>query len=224
MAAALRELARACGVPQNGPRALGVQLEQRGAIRDIDHARWEPFAARERIAVTRCAFAWRARMGRLGLVRGESMIDRGVGRLRISLLGVLPLLNLPRGPALDRSEMIRYLAELVLAPDAMLDNPQLDWSLLPDGRMVVAAPLPDGPARVVLTRDRATGLIERVEAAARPCWFAPGHAPLPWFAELGDYHGSFGRVLPASMRAGWIIDGAPMPMWQARLTGWSGAA
>ena len=61
---------------------------------------------------------------------------------------------------------MRYLAELVWAPHAMLYNPHLSWRELAEDTVEVSAPSSAGPARVRLLFD--AGVIRRIEADDRP--------------------------------------------------------
>jgi hypothetical protein len=96
--------------------------------RDARDAPWRRFTAKQVISVHRPGFAWLASMQVMPLLSARILdcyID-GEGLLEARFLGSLPLMRLA-GPEVSRGELMRYLAELIWAPQAMLQNPQLSW-------------------------------------------------------------------------------------------------
>lgn len=84
------------------------------------------FTAEETLSVTACAYSWRARLGPAHAVVMHDSPDAGrPGQCSVRAFGRLPLPFAPRPQALPRSERLRYLTELPLAPDAMLHNRSL---------------------------------------------------------------------------------------------------
>jgi hypothetical protein len=91
----------------------------------------------------------------------------GEGLLEARLFGSLPLAG-AAGPLADKSELMRYLAELAWAPHAMLHNPQLSWREIDATTVEVSAESQAGRAPVRLIFENAD--ITRVEADDPRVW------------------------------------------------------
>jgi len=104
-----------------------VRLTQSGEMRLRPGAKPLAFTARQTIALAEVRFFWRAlfRVSGLPMQVVDYLID-GQGGLQVQLLDLLPVVRHKGGSAMFRGEAMRYLAELMWAPDAMLVNPQLD--------------------------------------------------------------------------------------------------
>jgi hypothetical protein len=115
---------------------------------------------------------------------------------------------------------MRYLAELVWNPDAILFNHDLEWRVLDQRRLQVAAG--NGPRRVevclVLNDD---GDPASMEAGARPRLVGRTFAMTPWFGRCHDYQWLGGRRVPCRAEAGWDLDGKPFVYWKAQCETWS---
>jgi hypothetical protein len=120
--AAVYDLAIRLGV-RPGDNEGGVKLTQMGRMkRKFDTQPWMAFAATQAISTDACEFDWLARLGPLGMVSARDALEHGEGRLDIMAFGVIPIARTERTPALVRGELMRYLAELAWAPDAILSS------------------------------------------------------------------------------------------------------
>ena len=63
----------------------------------------------------------------------EDAFENGRGRLDVKLRGVVPIVR-GRGAEIDRGEALRYLAELVWCPLALLQNTAVSYSEIATGR------------------------------------------------------------------------------------------
>lgn len=139
---AVRDLAHGLGA--RGGEGGSVQLSQIGRMRQDESVPWMKFRARQIISTTSCAFEWRARTGPAGMVTVRDALVAGEGALDVRALGVIPIAHLASTPAITRGELMRYLAELALAPDIILCNAELAWRS-------------DGPVRCQRGRRRCRG-------------------------------------------------------------------
>lgn len=136
--AAVYDLAIRLGVKPPQLRSR-IDLTQTGAMkRDLATDSWMAFTASQTIETRTCAFDWQARAGPLGLISGRDALAGGEGRLDIVALGFIPLVSAVHTPALVRGELMRYLAEIAWAPEAILCNPALCWRTV--GRSPSRAP------------------------------------------------------------------------------------
>ena len=140
------------GGPSSSPDGSIVSLSQTGRmLRALGKDDWMFFTARQTIETGACNFAWRARFAPFGLVSACDALENGVGRLDVTALGFIPIARTPHTAALMRGELLRYLAELAWAPDAMLENTALRWRESGSGDLIVGAG--DGPSGPI-ARDR----------------------------------------------------------------------
>jgi hypothetical protein len=77
------------------------------------------FAARQWIGLDTVAFDWRARIGPLRLITVRDALVDDAPRSEVRFLGGFQLGSAPGGPSLLKGQVMRYLAELPWAPDAI---------------------------------------------------------------------------------------------------------
>ena len=210
-------LARRCGA-QSGPAAADhVVLTQTGAMRaDAAHP-WAPFKARQTMALDRAQFAWRAATGPLGGIRITDALEANGGRLTVMALGLIPLAKVPRDAALTKGELQRYLAELPLAPDAILRNPGLDWEEISATCLRVSARVGAVRAQVDLTLG-ADGLVVSAFTPDRPHMAGGEHR---WRGRFSDYRLHQGRQIPFAAEASWTIAGQETAYWRGTMLTWA---
>jgi len=180
--------------------------------------RWQLIRAQQTMAIGAPGFVWQATQpwGPVSKVRVVDAYTRGAGLLKVSLLGLLPVAR-AQGPEVDRSEAMRYLAELPWAPDAILGNPQLRWSMLDDNLAEVAIGFGDDPVTVRFRFD-AHGDIAEMMAKGRPARDPAGNMTRrDWRAFFRDYRMIGPRRIPAEGEVGYVENGAFKPYFQARI-------
>jgi hypothetical protein len=151
--AAVYDLALRLGAKPEDNQA-GVKLTQTGRIkRKIDTESWMSFTATQTISTHECAFDWRARAGPFGMVSARDALKNGEGQFDIMALGFIPLARAEHSSALLRGELMRYLAELAWAPDAILRNTELRWREDGPDKLAVSAGSRETAAEVVLSLD-----------------------------------------------------------------------
>lgn len=136
--AAVYDLALRLGVDPKA-NASSVHLTQSGRMKPLIAASWMSFRATQTISTTECAFDWRARVGPLGAVSAQDALVDGEGRFDVVAFGIVPISRAEHSAALVRGELMRYLAELPWAPDAILFNAGLRWRV-------------DGPDTIAVSR------------------------------------------------------------------------
>jgi hypothetical protein len=161
---------------------------------------------------------WKARgsMFALPVTVFDSYVD-GRGELAARVLGTFQVAG-GSGPDYDKGELMRYLSELPVHPDAILNTAGLAWRQLDASTVEVSADSGAGPARIRFMFD-AAGDIVRMEADDRPM-SADGAAavPTPWHGIYGDYR-KFGRYrIPAYGEVGWVLESGLFTYWHGRLT------
>lgn len=205
-----RSLPRAAPVPEL------VRVGQAGEMWKERRARAMRFEANEDFAVRRVAFSWRARfpiVGPLAMTVVDEFAD-GAGRLRVSLLGI-PL-QTQTGRETSVGEAMRYLAELVWAPQALAANRELEWRDVDERTVEVACAVGDTKAAVRWHFDdsgdpvRATGV--------RPFPVGTGFVRTRWGGDFGDYRDFAGTRVPSSGEAWWELEDGRFAYWRGRIT------
>jgi hypothetical protein len=218
--AAVVDLANRCGAKTGEIATDHVVLTQSGEMRADASRRWAPFSARQTMNLDGIGFAWRAATGPFGCVSITDALDETGGRLTVTALGFIPLARAPRDAALTKGELQRYLAELPLAPDAILRNAALDWQELSSTCLRVGATVGAVSAHVDLTLG-ADGLVASAFTSARPRLEGAEH---PWCGRFSDYRLHEGRQLPFTAEASWTIDNQETVYWRGTMQSWSQSA
>ncbi len=217
--AAVYDLAIRLGV-KPGDNGGGVKLTQIGRMkRKLDTQSWMAFAATQTISTRACEFDWRAKFGPFGMISARDALEHGEGRLDIMALGVIPIARAERTPALVRGELMRYLAELAWAPDAILCNTALRWRAKGPSTLAVSAGAGPTASEIMLSLD-GDGRIARAYAPDRPRSSTAPFLPTPWRGQFSDYRHHETRWIPFAGEVAWEIDGKPETYWQGRIARW----
>ncbi len=158
---------------------------------------WKPFTSWQRAVVHHPGFLWNGSVAMFpGLIAHvhDSYIA-GVGTLHAAMLGLFTVANVQGGGELARGELMRYFAESVWYPTALLPSQGVRWQAV-DERSANAT-LVDGPVQVTLlfSFDEA-GLITTVHADARGAGVGKAMVMRPWDCSMSDYQWHHGMLVP----------------------------
>lgn len=197
-----------------------VGFSQRGSMRiSLKSRLWLPFTARQTMSVRSCAFVWNARFLPLGYMTVTDALEYGAGRLDVTALGMIPVARSKPSMALARGELIRYLAELPLAPDAILHNRDLDWREIDASTIAVTSGSGDAACEVVLGLGPDRRFISAF-CADRAASTTPPFAPMAWRGCFSDYRKVNRRWIPSAAHVAWVIDGREERYWQGQIQNW----
>ncbi len=213
----VRDLALRLGARSDDSHSA-VLLTQLGTMSNAPSARAIRFRAQQAIDLVRPAFVWRASAGPFGCI---SVVDALTARpnLEVRLFGLLRLVGLDDGPDLTKGELMRYLAELAWAPDAILKNSALSWKVTDAGTFQVSAAFSQACATVELKLD-ADGRIAAIDAPDRPRREGGRFVSRPWRGRFFDYRRHENRWLPFQAEVGWFLDGQLFVTWRGELMSW----
>jgi len=211
----VRALAHAHGVQGGDPRHT-VTLTQTGQMQTKPGGRWMGFTARQTFATRICAFDWQARFAPFGALQVRDALVGGVGMLRVSLLGLITLQQMPASRDLTRGEVMRYLAELPWVPQAILHNSALRWQAVNATTLTVSAGEGEATCTVTLTLDT-LGRVARIYAPDRSL----NGKPTPWVGRFTDYLQQDGLWLPFAGEVAWVVDGVEGVYWRGKVTNWN---
>jgi hypothetical protein len=206
-------------VPVGRPRVDEVRLEQTGTLRLGGHSSpWKRFSAVQWCTVDPPGFLWRARV-RLAPLLSATVRDLFCaceGTARVSLFGLVPAGGADPGPELNEGELLRYLAEAVWYPTALLPAEGVEWT-----------PVDDTAARATLDCGRATASlvfhfdgdeVARVHAEARPRRVHGDFVPTPWTGHWRDYRRVDGLLVPTAGTVVWHLPDGDLTAWRGRVT------
>lgn len=200
-------------------RAKMVTLTQSGDMRLGKGAHRTRFRAVQTINLRETGFSWRALMPPFGAISVCDAYRDGVGALDVRLFGRIPLAQM-RGPAVAKGEIMRYLAELPFAPDAILFNRSLAWSVLDERTFWVAAGSGAGRGSVRLDLDN-DGRVGSIFAPDRPYADGKKTDERPWSGRFLDYRLHAGRCIPFAAEVGWTIEGQVSNYWRGTISSWA---
>ena len=193
--------------------ARGTLLRQVGEMRLGPNKPWLPFSATQIVRAVDVEFVWRARfrMAPFVVVRVEDAIVGGRGRLDARLWNIVPVAR-ARGPAVDRAEAQRYLAELAWCPMGIVCNDHLRFERR--SRRSVRVSTRDSRTWVDLEFDT-SGDIVGARTDARP----RERQDQPWEGRFRDYRDFGGIRAPSRGRVWWETPDGPFEYWRGRIIG-----
>jgi len=196
-----------------------IHIRQTGRMKDIGAVKWRPFRATQTMATRTCSFDWQARFGPLGMIGVRDAYIAGEGKLSVEALGFIPILRAQSSVQLRRGELMRYLAELAWAPDAILLNTELRWRQDGPDTLAVSAGSGDAEAEIVLNLD-SEGRIAGAFAPDRARSIKPPYQLTPWRGRFSDYRRHQGLWIPFAGEVGWEIDGQLTTYFQCQIDSW----
>ena len=123
------------------------------------------------------------------------------------------------GPELAKGEIMRYLAELPWAPDAILLNRSITWSVVNERTFWVAAGSGFGCGAVRLDLDD-DGRVGSIFAPDRPYTHGKLIDERPWSGRFSDYRLQAGRWIPFAAEFSWTVDRNVSNYWRGTILSW----
>jgi hypothetical protein len=188
------------------------QIEQVGEMRMQPEGDWMPFSATQVFAVSEPAFVWSARFK---VFRVVDQLVNGEGRLEARVLGAVPVAR-ASGDDITRAQLLRYLAELVWAPRALVSNEFITWQ--PVSETEVLGVLEYAGERVELRfHFDEQGDIRRVRGQ-RERSVGGQQVLTPWVGSFSDYRSVNGVRIPTRGEVQWTLDSGPFVYWRGTVT------
>ncbi|NDI84087.1 DUF6920 family protein [Undibacterium crateris] len=192
------------------PLILQLTFLQQGQFRlNLKSRLWRPFHATQCVAVSPPGFDWDARIrcapGLDIWVRDAYVL--GAGHLKAALAGLFNLSDQHDRPELARGELMRYLAEAVWYPTALLPSQGVQWRALDDTS--AEATIHDGGTAVTLVFTfGADALVSTVRAASRPL---SATQSAPWLCRIHAYIQCHGMSIPLHAEVEWELPDGSAP-------------
>jgi hypothetical protein len=198
-------------------QSRGAWLRQQGEMCLAPDRPWLRFKAEQWLPGDGTDFRWEAqvRMALLLRARVVDCFEGGTGKLIAKLLGLIPVVR-SQGPATDRGEAIRGLAEVPWRPFAFRESRLLSWQTAVTGKL--QGTFDDGRSRVTVAFEvDAEGRVLRAEASSRPRMIGRAVVETPWSGTFGEYR-KFDRVrVPTVGEASWHRNEGQFIYWRVRV-------
>lgn len=200
------------------PMARALRIDQQGTF--LLNNRWIPFTATQEFSTCpgHPGFVWDAVMKSFMPINVRDAYVNGVGTMKAQLPGGIPVMNMKDTEDLNLGELMRWVAEAVLFPMALIpriENEQceknqtvLKW--LPSeegGEECAAVEVQNGKtvAKVHFHFDPTTHLISKIHAM-RPRIVNGVSENAYWEGTFHDYEVHGGLLVPTRMEVGWQLE------------------
>jgi hypothetical protein len=187
-------------------------------LMDAEKKTWARFTADQVFVARPPGFDWDAR---IRMAPGLAIFVRdayrgGAGLLRADVLGVVTVADQAPSPELARGELLRWLAEAVWCPTALLPRHGLRWEAVGDDR--ARATIEDrGVVASVEFRFGGDGLVTSVFALDRPRTVGASNVPTPWEGTWTAYSPRNGMHVPSAGEVSWVLPEGRLPYWRGRV-------
>ncbi len=128
----------------------------------------------------------------------------GRGALTVRLLGALPIVR-GHGPTCNQGELLRWLAESVWLPTALLPGQQVSWQAIDDASARLTPDRSQPAAGIVRFNHRG----EIVQCEAHRYFGTTGLQP--WEGRFGAYRAWHGVRIRTEIEASRVLDGRRQP-------------
>jgi hypothetical protein len=160
----------------------------------------------------------RIRMAPLASVRVRDAYVEGRASMLGALMGVVPVVDESDGEELRAGSLLRYLAESVWFPTALLPRESLTWSAVDDTH--ARATLTDGGTSVSLDFEFGDGGEILGAYTAGRLRSIPGekgrYERLPWGGRYRRYEEHDGIRVPGEAEVYWVVQGREQPYYRGR--------
>lgn len=202
---------------QDGQQPIRTaQIWHKGEF-SLNH-KWIPFASVQNFSAHPAGFVWDAKMkmNRFLDVRVRDSFLGGRGAMKVKLMSLFSMMNAHDDAGLDAGSLMRYLAELVWLPTALLPSKNLQWTPIDDQRAL--ATLSDGETTVSLEFSfNERGEINSFFAPARPYSTKSETREFPWAGRLWSYQQRNGVMIPLEGEVSWQMPEGNAPYYKGKI-------
>lgn len=180
--------------------------------------RWTPFTSIQHFSTCPVGFVWDANMKMTPFlnIRVRDSYQNGRGAMTAKVLSLISMVDAHDDPNLDAGSLMRYLAELVWLPTALLPSERLKWTPIDDRRAL--ATLSDGDTTVSLEfRFNERGEINRFFAPARVYSTKGDSKSFHWAGRLWNYQERHGMMIPLEGEVSWQMPEGNEPYYKGTI-------
>lgn len=201
-------------------KIVSVRLEQKGEMKTKPEGKWMPFTATQYFNVKDAAFVWTTEvdfMPMIDMVGRDKLID-GKGEMLIKLANVIPIVDEGNNEKINSGAMLRYMAEIVWFPSAVLCDYVL-WEAI-NANLVKATFTLNGKAVSGIYTFSDEGNFKSFEADR---YYGGGKdATLEtWFIKAEDYKDFKGFKIPNKCNVTWKLEDGDFNWLNLEITDWT---
>ncbi len=202
------------------PLVTAVSLKHTGTFNLGERVeRWKPFTSDQRVVIRRPGFDWDGRIVAMpGLpVRVHDAYVAGEGILEAAVCGLVRIAYIRGSGDIARDELLRFLAEAVWYPTALLPSQGVLWEA--EDERAAQATLKDGDiTATLLFRFGEQGLVEQVCTDVRGRRVGSQTVPTAWQGRFWNYETRSGMCVPLDGEVAWLLPGGTKPYWRGRIS------
>ncbi len=185
----------------------------------VDVPKWKPFTSRQHVTTRRRGFFWDARIMMfpgVPILVYDAYIA-GEGMLRPSILGLYSMGDIRGGGEIARGELMRFFAEAVWYPTALLPSQGVTWVAVDDAS--AKATLTDGPISLtMLFRFGADDMVASIHADSRGGTLNGKMVMMPWECRMSNYKMRDGMRVPFRGEAAYVTPDGEKPYFRGTIT------
>jgi len=201
------------------PLVAGVKVEHNGTFNmKEDGEQWKNFTSHQSVTTQRPGFVWNAAISVMpGLTaRVHDAYVAGEGILTVALLGLIQVVNMDHTPELARGEFMRWCAEAVWYPTALLPGAGVKWTAIDDHSAM--ATFRDGDLEVdVRFHFKGDGLIDAIRVENRQRVVEGKMVSTHWEGRFWNYSRRNGMLIPLDGDVAWLLPQGRKLYWQGRI-------
>ncbi len=199
------------------PHLSCVRLRQSGNLRERPGQPWTEFEAEQYVVASTPALLWVARLRPFPLVWIDSreLLVQGRAHMLSKIFSTISSVDRD-DDATRRALLLRWMAESVFVPSALLTREGLSWTTLDDDRAELTVRDGDIEVHGIFVFD-SKGDVLRFESEDRPWTGDSRPQTAMWIAEFSEHRAFGGLNIPTSIALRWELDGQTFPYQQAKL-------
>ena len=202
------------------PIVSAISVEHTGTFNMSETSeQWKPFTSTQRVITHRPGFDWEASIRMMpGLAaRVHDAYIAGKGILHASLFGLVSMVNLRDTSEVAQGELMRFFAEAVWYPTALLPSQGVQWEAVDDTS--ANATLKDGDITLTLLfRFNKNDLLDSIRAESRGRTVGGAVIPTPWEGRWSNYEDRNEMRIPLEGEVVWMLPEGMKPYWRGRIT------
>ena len=183
-------------LPNNPSLIKKVRLNHNGFFKTSPQSDWVKIQGKQYFKTEVPEFEW---IGRTKLFKATDSFMNGKGRLKVKLLGVIPIVN-AKGSEIDQAELLRWLGESVLFPTNLLPGNGISWHPLDMDHARLNYRFRDLDISYTVTFNY-NGEISKIEALR----YREKEKLERWVGKTSDYMDFNGYMVPSHIEASWFI-------------------
>ena len=196
-----------------------MRMEQTGSLRkNTITDKWVRFTASQLVTSSAKGFIWNAKMAtpfetHVGVL--DSYVA-GVGSARVNFLSAIVLARETGAQELNSGDLLRYLAEAVWYPTALLPESGVVWTAI--NSTASLATLSDGETSVSLEfRFNTLGEVISIYSPDRFRSLDGDYIQMPWEGHFKNYATQSGMKVPSYGEVGWYESGILQLVWKGNI-------